>query len=210
MIEEMYKEENNDADMDSSSSSENASKVTKSDVKASDDWCDDLQQSQCSLANKNSNGGQAKDSRPDNILDTEIMGSGHEDETEYENGMVKQAEEQRPNFDYCSLYPDETVVQSGGVSSRFMEVAPSCQMSELGRFETGNGVSLTLGLQHSEDGDFMSGETSHSFVVTREDGIYSAASASTIGAATSELECVGAGNQQQRFGSAHLLHDFVV
>ncbi|KAF7841005.1 BEL1-like homeodomain protein 6 [Senna tora] len=217
MIEEMYKEETGDAEMESSSSSENASKATKSDVKTSDDRCDDLQQSQGSIANKNSYAaaaGLSNDLRSDNVLDTEIMGSaglaslhhgGHVDDTEYGNGTTD-----------CSPFPDDTVQSDGGTAGGFMAVTtPTCQMSELGRFETGNGVSLTLGLQHREGGgDFMSGETHHhSFVVMRgEDGIYNtAASAPTIvGAETSELECVGTGDQQRRYSSTHLLHDFVV
>lgn len=214
MIEEMYKEEIRDADMDSSSSSENASKVTKSDVKNSEDRCDDLQQSQSSIANKNRDVRPAKDLGSDHVLNTEIIGStglaslhhrgGQVDETEHGDEIVKQTNDQRPNFDDCSLYPDDTV-HSGGGSAGFMVVAPTCQVSELTRFETGNRVSLTLGLQHCEDGGFMSGETHHSFVVMREDGIYNAASSSTIGAETSVLD-----NQQRRYSSPHLLHDFVV
>lgn len=181
MIEEMYKEEIGDADLHSTSSTEDASKVSKSDVKVSDDGCDDLQQSQSSVADKNSNVGQAKDLRSD-----------------------KQTEEQqRLSFDDCSVFQGDTVVQTNEGSAGFIAVAPACQMSELGRFQSGNGVSLTLGLQHCEVGDFMSGESRHSFVVMREDGIYNAASAATIGAQTSELDCVAAGNQHQRFTTRH-------
>ncbi|KAL3012618.1 hypothetical protein AAZX31_06G009100 [Glycine max] len=76
MIEEMYKQENCDADMDSSSSSENVSKVTKSDVKTSNDMGDDWQHCQSPIvADTNHIGGQAKDLRHDQALDTEIMSS---------------------------------------------------------------------------------------------------------------------------------------
>ncbi|KAK4258590.1 hypothetical protein QN277_005025 [Acacia crassicarpa] len=168
MIEEMYKEEIENVDLHSSSSTEEASKVSKSDVKISDDGCDDLQQSQSSLADKNS-----KDSRSD-----------------------KQTEEQqRLSFDDRSVFQDDTVVQTNEGITGFVAVAPACQMSELGRFQPGNGVSLTLGLQHCEVGNYMSGESRHSFVVMREDG--------TIGAQTSELDYVAAGNQHQRFTSPH-------
>ncbi|KAI4295485.1 hypothetical protein L6164_035528 [Bauhinia variegata] len=190
MIEEMYKEEIGDADMDSSCSSENASKVTKSDMKTTNDMGDDLQQSQSSMANMNCNDEEAKDFGSDHVLGTEIAGS---------SGL---AEEQRPNFDDCGLYPDGTVVQTSGCSQRYMAVAATCQVSEMGRFETGSGVSLTLGLQHCEGGN--------SFVAMREDDVYNSAAASSLRAETAELDCITNGNQQQRFSSSHLLRDFVV
>ncbi|XP_028765740.1 BEL1-like homeodomain protein 7, partial [Neltuma alba] len=171
MIEEMYKEEIGDADLNSSSSTEEASKVGKSDVKISEDGCDDLQQSQRSIADKNSNVGLGQ---------TKDLGSDKQTE-----------EHQRLSFDDCSVFQDNTDVQTNEGNAGFVAVAPACQMSELGRFQSGNGVSLTLGLQHCEVGDFMSGESRHSFVVMREDG--------TIGAQTSELDYVAAGNQHRRF-----------
>ncbi|XP_027354608.1 BEL1-like homeodomain protein 7 isoform X2 [Abrus precatorius] len=218
MIEEMYKQENCDADMNSSSSSENASKVTKSDVKTSNDMGDDSQQSQSPIiADKNHSGGQPKDPRYDQVLDTEIMAStgltsliygGHETETEYRS--LKLTEEQKPNLDDCGLFSDDMAVLSDGANNRFVAAGLTCQMSEFGRFKSGSGVSLTLGLQHCERGNFLPGETHLGLVSMREDDIYNAAAASTIGADTAELECIGAGNQQQRFSSPCILHDFEV
>ncbi|KAI4298299.1 hypothetical protein L6164_031876 [Bauhinia variegata] len=212
MIEEIYKEEIGDTDVDSSCSSENASKVTKSDLKTSNDMGDDLQHGQSSMANKNFNDGEAKDFRSDHVLATEITGSSglatfnsgnHEGETEFRS--VKQADVQRPNFDDCGFYP---VVQTSGGSERFMSVAAACQASELGRFGTGSGVSLTLGLQNCEAGNFRSDETHHSFVAMREDDVYNSAAASSIGAETAEFERITNRNQQRRFSSPHLLRDF--
>ena len=192
MIEEMYKEELADADMDSnSSSSENASKVTtKGGFKNSNERVDDLRHDQGLMANKTCN-------------------EGSEGKPEYE--MAKQTEEQRPNFNDCGLFP----VDTGGGSDRLMAVAgATSQMSEFGRNETGRrGVSLTLGLQHCEGGgNFMpSSETHHGFLAMRgEQDFYNAAAASSMRAETAELECMGAGNQQQRFSSSNLIHDFVV
>ncbi|KAK7351879.1 hypothetical protein VNO77_11627 [Canavalia gladiata] len=218
MIEVMYKQEICDADMDSSSSSENASKVTKSDVKTSNDMGDDLQHCRSPvMANKNHSGEQVKDLRYDQVLDTETMGStgftslisgGHEAETEHRS--PKQTKEQEPNLDNCGLFPDDSAVQSDGASDRFGAAGPTCQMLEFGRFESGSKVSLTLGLQHCERGKFLPGETHLSLVSMREGDIYNAAAASTIGVETAELECSSAGNQRQRFSSPHMLHDFVV
>ncbi|KAK7310613.1 hypothetical protein RJT34_08221 [Clitoria ternatea] len=203
MIEEIYKQEiHDDADMDSSSSSENASKVSKSDAKTSNDMVDDSQNCQSPTANS----GQPKDLRYDQFLDTEIMASllsrGHEAETEH--GTVKQTDEQRPNLDDCGLLPDPAVQSD---NNSFV----ACQMSEFGRFKSQSAVSLTLGLQHCEGVNFLPGETHLSLVSMREDGIYSAATASTIALETTELECMDAGNQQQqKLSSSHMLHDFVV
>ncbi|RDX58641.1 BEL1-like homeodomain protein 6, partial [Mucuna pruriens] len=172
MIEEMYKKETCDTDMESSSSSENVSKVTKSDVKTSNDMGDDSQHCQSPIvANTNHSGGQAKDLRYDQVLDTENMAStglvslisgGHEAETEH--GSVKQTDR--------GLFLDETVVQSDEANDRFVAVGPTCQMSEFGRFKSGSGVSLTLGLQHCEGGNFLPGETHLSLVSMREDDIF--------------------------------------
>lgn len=218
MIEEMYKQETCDADMDSSSSSENVSKVTKSDAKTSNDMADDSQHCQSPIvANTNHSGGEAKDLKYDQVLDAEIGAStglpslvsrAHEAETEHR--PEKQTGEQRLNLDDCGPFPDDTVVQSDGANERFVAVGPTYQMSQVGRFKSGSGVSLTLGLQHCEGGDFMPGDAHLSLVSMREDDIYGAgaAAASTAGVETAELD-IGAGNQRQRFSSPHMLHDFV-
>lgn len=218
MIEEMYKKETCDADMDTSSSSENVSKVTKSDVKTSNDMANDSQQCQSSIvASTNHSGGQAKDLRYDQVVDTEIEAStglaslisrGHEAETEHRS--EKQTEQQIPNLDECGPFPDDTVVQSDGANDRFVAVGPTYQMSEVGRFKSGSGVSLTLGLQHCEGGNFLPGDAHLSLVSMREDNIYGAATTtSTVGVEAAELD-IGAGNQRQRFSSPHISHDFVV
>ncbi|KAJ7967275.1 BEL1-like homeodomain protein 6 [Quillaja saponaria] len=217
MVEEMYKEEAGDVDMDSNSSSENAAKATNGDMGTSEDRGEDLQQCQSSTASERCSIGQFMDPKADHVPDVEMTGStglpsfyngNHEGETEY--GLVKHTEEQRPHVDDCNSFRD-TVVHSGGGSDRFIAAAAAAyHMSEFGRFGPGTGVSLTLGLQHCEGGNLpMSSGPHHSFVAMREDDIYNAA-ASSIGADTAELECMSSANQQQRFSSSHLLHDFVV
>ncbi|KAJ7978496.1 BEL1-like homeodomain protein 6 [Quillaja saponaria] len=212
MVEEMYKEEAGDAEMDSNSSSENAAKVTNGDVRTSEDRGEDLQQYQSSAASERCSIGQSLDSKADHVSFVEMTEStglssfhngNHEGETEY--GLVKQTEEQKPHVDDCNPF-HATVVHSVG----FMEPAAAYHMSELGRFGPAMGVSLTLGLQHCEGGNLpMSSGTHQSFVSAREDDIYNAA-ASSVRADTAELECMSSVNQQQRFSSSHLLHDFVV
>ncbi|XP_076930727.1 BEL1-like homeodomain protein 7 isoform X1 [Bidens hawaiensis] len=71
------------------------------------------------------------------------------------------------------------------------------------RFGNGNGggVSLTLGLQHSEDGGLPPGSS----------GLHDPGCGSSVGPEAVDYDSVDSDNQQQqqRFGSSHLLHDFV-
>lgn len=214
MVEEMYKEETGDVEMDSNSSSENAAKATKGENRTSEDRGEDLQQSASSTPTERCSTGQLMDSKSNHVPDVEMAGSsgvisfhnGTRGEAENEYGLVKRREEQRPSVDDCSLFPD-AMMQSDTASERFMA---AYHMSELGRFGGGSGVSLTLGLQHCEDGSLpMSSGNHHSFISMRGDEIYSAA-ASSVGAETADFECMNPGNQQHRFSSSHLLHDFVV
>lgn len=219
MVEEMYKEETGDAEMDSNSSSENSAKATKGDGRTSEDKGEDMQQqSASSTGTERCSTGQFMESKTDHVPDVEMAGSigsasfhnvpRREAEAEY--GLImKRREEQRPGMDDCSLFPD-TMVQSDGSNERYMAAAAAYHMSELGRFGGGSGVSLTLGLQHCDVGSLpMSSGTHHSFVAMRGDDIYNAA-ASSVGAETADFESVNSGNQQPRFASSHLLHDFVV
>ncbi|KAK9286966.1 hypothetical protein L1049_015374 [Liquidambar formosana] len=194
MVEEMYKEETGDAEMDSNSSSENASKAAKGDLRSSEDRGEDLQQSATSTATERCSTGQFLDSKSSKLPDVEMAGAaggdsfqnGTHGETETDYGVVKFRGEQRPSVDDCSLFQD-AIVQSDGGSDRFMAAAAAAyHMSELGRFGSGSGsgsgVSLTLGLQHCEGGNLpMSGGTHHSFVTMREDNLYNPA-ASSMGA----------------------------
>ncbi|KAL5790990.1 hypothetical protein ACOSQ2_005878 [Xanthoceras sorbifolium] len=214
MVEEMYKEEFAEAEMDSNSSSEIVAKATKGDMMTSEDKEDDLQQSGSSTATERCSAGQLTVSKPDHVPDVEMAGAGFQNRThgeaETEYGLMKLREEQRPGVDDCNLFPDAMVHADGG-NDRFMAAAAAAyHMSELGRFGGGgSGVSLTLGLQHCEGGSLpMSGGTHHNFVAMRGDDIYNAA-ASSVGTGTADYECINNGNRQTRFSSSHLLHDFV-
>lgn len=65
MVEEMYKEEFADAEMDSNSSSENAAKATRGDLRTSEDREEDLQQSGSSTAAERCSTGQLTESKSD-------------------------------------------------------------------------------------------------------------------------------------------------
>ncbi|XP_022727330.1 BEL1-like homeodomain protein 6 isoform X2 [Durio zibethinus] len=222
MVEEMYKEEFADAEMDSNSSSENAVKATKGDTRTSEDRGEDLQQSGSSSAVERCSTGQLMDSKSDCVPDVDMAGSTTgvglqtvthgEAETEYV--LLKLREQQRSNVDDSNLFPDAIAHPDGG-SARFMAAAAAYHMSELGRFGSGSGsgsgsgVSLTLGLQHCEGGSIpMSGGVHQNFVTMRGDDIYNPA-ASSVPAESADFECINPGNRQHRFSSSHLLHDFV-
>lgn len=213
MVEEMYKEEAGDTEVESNSSSGNAPKATKGDIRTSEDRGEVLQQSATSTATERCSTGQFFDSKG-SVPDVEMAGPSGGDsfhnvthgEAETEYGILKLRGEQRAAVDDGSFFPD-AIVQSDGGSDRFMAAAAAAyHMSEMGRFGSGSGVSLTLGLQHCEGGTLqpMSGGTHHSFV----SNMYNPAAAS-MGSETADFDCMDPGNRQQRFSSSHLLHDFV-
>jgi hypothetical protein len=217
MVEEMYKEELGDAEMDSNSSSENAAKATKGDMGTSEDRGEEFQQSASSTATERCSAGQLMDPKSDHVPDMELAGSttrsnfqnGTRGEAFTEYGLLKLREDQRPSMDDCGLFSDAMAHSEGG-GDRFMAAAAAAyQMSEVGRFGNGSGVSLTLGLQHCEGGNLpMPGTTHHGFVSMRgDDDIYNAAS--SVGAGATDFECLNPGNRQHRFSSSHVFHDFV-
>ncbi|KAF8013526.1 hypothetical protein BT93_I1386 [Corymbia citriodora subsp. variegata] len=211
MVEEMYKEEIGDAEMDSNSSSDTA-KPKIGDVK--EDRVEEVQQS--STATQRCSSGQLMDSTFDRNPDVEMAGhpggfnylNGRHGDVEAEYGQIKLNGEQAPGFEDCGLYQN-SMVHSGSNNGRFVAATAAYQMAELGRFGGGSGVSLTLGLQHCEGGTLPVSAGPHgSFLAMRGDDLYNQA-ASSIGPETTEFESINIGNQQQRFGSTHLLHDFV-
>lgn len=215
MVEEMYKEEIGSVDMDSISSSENAGKATKGDNKTfEDDKEEDLQQSASSTATERCSAGDIIDLKSDqvsnlgNSCSNRVASFQNGAHIEARNELAKPNDELRPNVNNSSFFPD-AIVHSQGESDRFMAAAAAYHMSELGRFGTVGGVSLTLGLQHCEGGGLpLPAGTHHGFATMRGDDMYNAA-ASSLGE-TVHFECVNSGNPQPRFGPSHLYHDFVV
>eukprot|EP00262_Sarcandra_glabra_P020816 TRINITY_DN845_c0_g1_i1.p1 TRINITY_DN845_c0_g1~~TRINITY_DN845_c0_g1_i1.p1 ORF type:complete len:661 (+),score=112.47 TRINITY_DN845_c0_g1_i1:454-2436(+) len=196
MVEEMYKEEIGDAEMDSNSSSENPTKAMD-EIGPSED----REESQSmKSASEVCHMSQYTDSKSDIASDVEMSGT-----TAGTNYAKLKLRDQRPNADDCRFLQDALVHSDG--SGRFI----TYQMAELGRFESnggGGGVSLTLGLQHCDGGGLPVSGAEQNFVPVRggDDDMYNSTS---VGADTTVYECMDLGNQRHRFGSSHLLHDFV-
>ncbi|XP_043709210.1 BEL1-like homeodomain protein 6 [Telopea speciosissima] len=218
MVEEMYKEEIVDTEMDSNSSSENAPKAARDDNKAPEDKGEDIQQNVKSAVTDRCQSEPFHNSKSNLVPDVEMAGPAVEapfqddtqkgDDIDF-NGM-KLREDQRPSLDDCSLFQDAFVQSDRNGGGRFMAAAAAAyEMAELGRFGRSSGVSLTLGLQHCDGSGLpMSGGTPHNFVTLRSDEIYNAV-ATSGGPDTADYDCVDPENQRQRFGSSHLFHDFV-
>ncbi|KAE8708247.1 BEL1-like homeodomain protein 10 [Hibiscus syriacus] len=213
MVEEMYKEEFADAEMDSNSSSENDIKATQGDTMASGDRGEEVQQSGSSSAMEGSNTRQLVDSKAGHVpcvvdMTGPIVGAGFQNvmRQEAETMLLKPREEQRPNIDDSNLLPN-AISHPDGDSGQFIAAATAYHMSGFGSFGNGTGVSLTLGLPHCEGGDIPISSGGHqNFVAMRGGGIYDPAASS---AETSDFECINPGNREHGLISSHLVHDFV-
>ncbi|KAI3446150.1 hypothetical protein Pfo_002815 [Paulownia fortunei] len=203
MVEEMYKEETGDADMDSNSSSETVPRTVKTATKASEDKGEDLQQGTTST-------GLLMESKSDQMTDVEMMGSETnsifqnimraEPQTDY--GIGKTREGQKHTND-SSLFPD-AVVESNCGSERFIAAAAAYHMSELESIGNMSGVSLTLGLQQCEGGSMaMADGTHHGFIPLRDTDLYNTAP-SAMGTETAEFDCMDSGNRPHQFVSSLL------
>ncbi|KAL2477055.1 BEL1-like homeodomain protein 6 [Forsythia ovata] len=208
MVEEMYKKEVGDVEIDSNSSSESAQKALKTDAKASDD----LYQTATSTENEHCRTGQPFETNSDNVNDVEMVGSDTNPtyqnliRAEPENGYgigQRRVDQKHLSMDDRSLFPD-TIIRSNYGDERFMEAA--YQISELERFGSGNGVSLTLRLQGGSLP--VSDETRRDFVTMRGNDVYNVTASST-GIETPGFDFSNSGNQQHEFVSSRILHDFV-
>ncbi|KAL2469343.1 BEL1-like homeodomain protein 6 [Forsythia ovata] len=196
MVEEMYKEEIGDAEMDSNSSHENASKATKSDAR------EDLQQNATSPGTECCSPGNVPDLEMVESETNQIFQNTARVEPENDYGIERTTRDRRTNMDDPSLSPD-TLLHSNCGTDRFIEAeAAAYHMSEMERLGSGNEVSLTLGLQHFDGSSLpMSDGTQHSFFTIRGNAVYNEASSTGTH--------MGSGNGQNRFASSSLLHDFV-
>lgn len=216
MIEDMYKEEFADAELDSNSVSDNAAKTKKGG--------EGLQQSESSTGTERGSTGKMVDSKPDNATDAEMAGSNAgtsfqntQAEIEVDYGLAKMTEGPRSNLDDSTLFPAGYAHSDGNAADRYMAAAAAAyHMSEFGRFggASGSGISLTLGLQNYEGSSSslpMPGGTHHhqSFIPMRDDAMYNTQETSSVGAETTDFESMNPENRQQRFSSSHLFHDFV-
>ncbi|KAJ4962861.1 hypothetical protein NE237_022800 [Protea cynaroides] len=210
MVEEMYKEETGDTEMDSnSSSSENAPKAVRDDNRTPENKREDIQQTVKSAVTDKCQPESFHDLKSNIDADVEMSapeaeavfqdGTHKGDDTDY--GGMKLRGDQRPSLDDCSFFQDALVQSDRSGGGRFMGPA-AYEMAQMGRFGSSSGVSLTLGLQHCDGtGLPMSGGTPHNFVTLRGDEMYNVV-ATSGGPDTTDYE-------RTRFGSSHLFHDFV-
>ncbi|KAI0504779.1 hypothetical protein KFK09_015732 [Dendrobium nobile] len=150
MVEDMYKEEFGEAEMDSNSSSDNATKFR--DEFHSTDTHEDQPSSasercQAKLSNN--------ESSPNLMAEINVACAN----TGFENELQDQRQQNSP---YINL------LHNAIHHSRFI----SYPMTELSRYA--NGVSLTLGLQHC-DGNLQDSEDQQGFLPVRGEDIYNAA-----------------------------------
>ncbi|KAL0356676.1 UNVERIFIED_CONTAM: BEL1-like homeodomain protein 7 [Sesamum calycinum] len=192
MVEEMYKEEIGDADVDSNSSSETIPRAAKTGRKASEDKGEDVHQTATST-------GQLMESRSDQMTDVQMMGSDTYSiyqnvipaEPQIDYGVGKTREGLRHTND-SNPFPDSMVESDCGNDGRMLA---AYQMSELERLGNVSGVSLTLGLQQCEGG--------RGFVPLRDTDVYNTA-ASAMGNETAEFDCMDSGNRPHQLVSSLL------
>ncbi|KAL5705589.1 hypothetical protein ACHQM5_023875 [Ranunculus cassubicifolius] len=213
MVEEMYKEEFGDIEMDSISTSENASKSARDETKVTDNGPEEPS------ATERCQPSQFNEPKINSMPEADISGSmvgrasfqnrshGEDDNIDY-TGMRLRGNQNHNMGDHHSNLLQDTLVQSdGGGNGRFLS-ADAYHMAELGRFGSGDGVSLTLGLQHCDGGGMpMSGSGHNNFVTMRGDEMYAATT--SLGPDTTDFDCMDPGDRRHRFSSSHMLHDFV-
>lgn len=195
MVEEMYKEEIGDVEMDLNSSSENAVKAVKGDgIRPSEERGEDNSQRAAPSERRKE---ESFDPRPDHIPNSETV-VGPSGAASHPSG----AGDIEADY-YAQSAPENTRFVSGA--------GDEYRMVELGRFGHGTGVSLTLGLQHFQGGTIpFSSTMHHGFVPVRRDDFYGA-SGSSIGTEASEIDAISnPGDQYRRLGpEQQLLHDYV-
>ncbi|KAJ6829944.1 BEL1-like homeodomain protein 7 [Iris pallida] len=189
MVEDMYKEEFGETEMDSNSSSENAAKG-REELQSSEDRGDLLQSPASERCLASTSQGQLTDYSKSNLISN--MGIGgtafQNDATADDDGsyMALKLRDQRPNGEDTGLLHDAFAQSDGG---RFM----AYQMADMGRY--GNtGVSLTLGLQNCDASSLAASDDQQQgfLAAVRGEDIYGTTTGPSIS-----------------YAPNHLLHDFV-
>ncbi|MBA0597072.1 BEL1-like homeodomain protein 7 [Gossypium raimondii] len=184
MIEEMYKEEFGEMDSNFKSSLENAAKATGENSSASEDRGEELHENITSkvACADNIQPGQVLYPKPDHIPDVEP--NRPTARSMYQN--------------IANPYPNTVIPSNQHGHGTLMTGDTVYDLTELNGFAVGNQVSLALGLRNHENKVFtMSGSTNHKVD-------------SSVGPETVDFRFMEPGNQQDRFGNPHILHDFVV
>lgn len=190
MIEDIYKEEMGNAELDTNSS-ENAPNG-RHEIKSSKE-----QESLQSSIAEGSHMDQFNESPRSRYGSN--PGNGTMATDFHNNATASNAYEQRPNEEDCGAL--HGTLTHNDASARLM----AHQMVEMEKYGS-SGVSLTLGLQHCIGGLPMSHDQ-QGFVTLRGEGIYS--TAPPLGSEVADYDCMNLPDQRHRFGPPHLLHDFV-
>lgn len=213
MVEEMYKEEFGDADINIKSPPETRDPGERS--LASEDRRDELQGSVSSMAADDGSFGHHHHDLKNNIthevemsepqartgLQQITAGHGHDNKS---YGFMRiptdQQQQQQHNLVVShGLYPSHNVPADHNGEGGLMVANAAYQVSELDHFGLDNQVSLALGLRHRE-GDVGAGTSFRDNAPTAP---------TNVAAGTVEYSYLEQVNQQHRFGNSHLLNDFV-
>ncbi|WOL17570.1 BEL1-like homeodomain protein 7 isoform X1 [Canna indica] len=197
MIEDMYKEEFGDIDIDSNSSSGNPPKL-KEDNQSSEEN-EDLQNTATARCQTSQISDSSRPSLNPAMNITESVSAFQNEPTTQDSYMNMKISDQRPIGEDSSFFQD--ALAHPDRSGRFF----SYEMAELGQYGHG-GVSLTLGLQQCDVGLPVS-DNHQDFLTVRGNDVYG--TAAPEGPDTDDYDYANAGDRQPRFGSTHLLHDFV-
>ncbi|KAG2698526.1 hypothetical protein I3843_07G154000 [Carya illinoinensis] len=202
MVEEMYKEEFGESELNSQSSPEHASKAPRDHSGEFEERREELQDSVILTTADGVQHRQAHESNVNGKTARPGFGSSAHRDNISGSGTIRVQGDQRPNVDDHSLYPDEIIPhrQVGGGS--LMGTASTFDMLELGSFVDGSQVSLALELRHCErDGFPMSGGTN----LRGNDTITSSAEPDSL-----DIQCLDPVKQHHRFDNSHMVYDFVV
>ncbi|XP_031495363.1 BEL1-like homeodomain protein 7 [Nymphaea colorata] len=201
MVEEMYKEEIGETELDSNSSSENAAKEGESKGDSEERESRDSRQ----VAAEKYHASQNDRTKSDPITDSRMANKAEIDVKDSGNCRNMKSIGQCSSVDGYHLRQD--ALFHSGTGERII----SFQMAGLERFGTdaytskacaSNDVSLTLGLQHCDVGLPVSSERQNFMAIGAENSYPTSIS-------TTAIEYMNMGNRQQQFGTSNMLHDFV-
>jgi hypothetical protein len=195
MIEDMYKEETGEAELESNSSSDN--KPRSKDKVVS---CEEKEDLKCSM----SQAYQTNESKAniEMVGFTGAPASFHNEANSDDGFMNLLLKDQRPGEADGGLLHD-AAAHHADESARFM----AYHLAELGGYRNSN-VSLTLGLQHTENSLLAPNTHQPGFTAVEED-MYNTTAPPSITAASSDYELMNQLDQRQQFEPPPLLHDFV-
>lgn len=203
MIEDMYKEEIGEAELDSNSSSDNGQR--NKDKPPSSEEKEDLKTSTSQVC-QTSQLGESK-ANVGVMSFSGVPASGFNNEANPDDSFMSlMLKAQRPGETDGSGLLHDAVTHHSDESARFM----AYHLAEFGRY--GNNVSLTLGLQHAENSLSVPPNTQPGFPSVRDQDIYNATAPLNVTTSTSsEYDSASQIDQQQRqrFEPSPLMHDFV-